>query len=256
MRPAPAGRRPATHREHVLPTGGMHLVFRLTEAPLRLFQGEEDRHGRLVGPTVVGGARARYYVRELPQPDGSVGAMLRPGAARWLLAATAAELSGRHTDLEDLWGLAARSAHERLLEAGDPGDALRLLEELLVQRLPVVRGLHPVVARALFEFTATDQVAAVVARSGCSHRHFVALFRDAVGLSPKRYCRVLRFRRALQLVAGNRISLAQIALESGYSDQAHFQREFRELAGMAPDAYRKISPALPSHVPAPAAAAC
>jgi AraC-like DNA-binding protein len=231
----------------------MHLVFRLAETPLRLFEGEEERRGRLVGPAVVGGARAGFYVRELPQPEGSVGAMLRPGAARWLLDATAAELAGRHTDLEDLWGPAAGSAHARLMEAGDP---LTVLEELLAQRLPVVRRLHPVVAQALYEFTATDQVAKVVARSGCSHRHFVALFRDAVGLSPKRYCRVLRFRRALQLVAGNRASvLAQVALESGYSDQAHFQREFRELAGMTPDAYRKIRPALPSHVPAPATAA-
>lgn len=241
------------HREHVLPTGGMHLVFRLVDTPLRLFEDEEERHGRLVGPALVGGARARYYLRELPRSEGSVGAMLRPGAARWLFDATAAELSGRHTDLEELWGLAARSAHARLLEAVDP---LTLLEELLAQRLPVVRHLHPIVAQALYEFTATDQVAMVVARSGCSHRHFVALFRDAVGLSPKRYCRVLRFRRALQLVAGHRTSvLAQIALESGYSDQAHFQREFRELAGLAPDAYRRISPALPSHVPAPVTAA-
>ena len=45
-------------REHVVPTGGMHLVFRLSDDPLRLFDDEHDREGRTVSTMVVGGARA------------------------------------------------------------------------------------------------------------------------------------------------------------------------------------------------------
>jgi len=41
-----------------------------------------------------------------------------------------------------------------------------------------------------------------------------------------------------------------LALEAGYSDQSHFNRDFLEIAGMTPQAYRRAAPASPNHVPA------
>jgi transcriptional regulator GlxA family with amidase domain len=55
------------------------------------------------------------------------------------------------------------------------------------------------------------------------------LFRRAVVLTPKVYTRVLRFQRTLQQMATDpRASCAALALAVGYSDQPHFNREFRE----------------------------
>jgi AraC-like DNA-binding protein len=89
----------------------------------------------------------------------------------------------------------------------------------------------------------------VVGESGCSHRTFIALFRRAVGLTPKRYCRVLRFRRALQDTAAGSGSLADLAAAAGYRDQAHFNRDFREFAGVTPGEYCRASPRAPHHLP-------
>ncbi len=247
---APAGRA----REHVLPTGAMHLVFRMSDGPLHLFDDAEDRHGRSIGRAVVGGARSTFYRKDISTPGCSVGAELRPGAAELLFGATAEELSQRHTRLDDLWGRLANIAHEQLLEAGDPKQRLTILESVLASRLPVVRGLHPAVAYAIERFDASATVDAVVRRSGYSHRHFIALFRRATGLSPKVYCRVLRFQNALGRAALDRTaSWAAIAVEAGYSDQAHFHRDFVEFAGVTPTAYRQIAPLSPSHVPLPVA---
>ena len=94
------------------------------------------------------------------------------------------------------------------------------------------------------------EVRRVVNESGYSHRRFIEVFRAAVGLGPKLYCRVLRFQGALDLVAARpEAALVDVALEAGYSDQPHFQREFRELAGVSPTRYRDLSPAFAHHVP-------
>jgi hypothetical protein len=93
----------ASAREHVLPTGSMHLVFRLSDPPLRLFDGVEDTDGHTLGHAIVGGARSTFYVRDISTPSCSVGAQLHPGAAESLFGATAEELAERHTRLEDLW---------------------------------------------------------------------------------------------------------------------------------------------------------
>ncbi len=239
-------------REHVLPTGQMHLVFRLSGAPLRLFDGPDDLAGRAIGCAVVGGARRGHYVRDVSRPGASVGAQLRPGAAELLFHASAEELAERHTPLEELWGHGADEALARLQEAhGDgsaPGRTLAAFEELLLARLPRVRALHPAVAHALADEGATDDVAALVRASGVSHRHFVAVFRRATGLSPKTFTQVRRFQRALERASRSADGWAEIAFACGYSDQAHLQREFLRFAGVTPGAWRRAAPAQPNHV--------
>ena len=95
-----------------------------------------------------------------------------------------------------------------------------------------------------------EPIEAAVQRSGLSHRHFVALFRRAVGLAPKAYSRVLRFQNALRAArSGKADSWAGIAHDAGYSDQAHFTRDFVEFAGVTPSAYRRLAPAEVNHLP-------
>lgn len=239
----------AARREHVLPTGLMHLVFRLSDDPLRLFTDVDDTSGEVVGDALVGGARASFYIREVSRPLCSVGAQLRPGGAEALFGVSADELAGRHTRLDDLWGPSVASMRERLAERRPLEQRLDVLEVILAERLPQVRGLHPAVAQALEQFTATSIVDTVVRGSGYSHRTFISLFRRSVGLTPKRYSRVLRFLRALRRVSGGTASWADLATAAGYSDQAHFNREFREFAGVTPGEYCQASPRFAHHVP-------
>jgi AraC-like DNA-binding protein len=237
-------------RECVLPTGAMHLAFRLSSQPFRFFNDVEDTAGQAFGHAIVGGARAAPYVREVSGPARSVGALLHPGACNLLFGVTADELAGRHTALDELWGPWVAETRERLLAAGSPAQQLDLFESFLAARLPRVHGLHPAVAHALERFAMTSDVREVVRQTGYSHRRFIALFRQAVGLTPKLYCRVLRFQRTLERMAADPApALVELALEAGYSDQAHFNREFREFTGLTPEEYRERSPSLPYHVP-------
>jgi AraC-like DNA-binding protein len=234
---------PARH-EHVLPTGSMHVVLRLDDEPVRLLHNGQAID---VGTAVIGGVRSSYYVKET-RAVRSVGAQLHAAASLPLLGVPAEELAERHTRLDDLWGAAAASLRTRLQEARSPAEALACFEAALEARLPRVRGVHPAIAQALARFDELEDVADVVAASGLSHRRFLTVFRQAVGLAPKRYCRVLRFQRAIAgVVAGQ--PLVAVAAHAGYSDQAHLTREFRELAGVSPGVYRHIAPEQDHHVP-------
>ena len=230
----------------------MHLVFRLSDQPLRLFDDINDRNGRELGYAIVGGARSNFYVRDVSEPTSSVGAQLLPGASEFLFGVPADELAERHTPLEDLWGQSAVDQRDRLLEADSLERRLDIFESLLMARLPRVYGLHPAVAHALERFTTTADVGEVVRETGYSHRRFIALFSRAAGLTPKIFCRVLRFQRAVELTAANQSpSRVDVALAAGYSDQPHFNRQFREFAGVTPGEYEQISPPSPNHVPIP-----
>lgn len=239
---------PRSLRELVVPTGDMHLAIRL-DAPLRLFADARDDRGEILGHTVVGGARAVAHHRCLGTPSRSVGAQLRPGAALFLFAASAAALAGQHTALDALWGRAATRLHTRLLEAPSAALRLRILEQELSTRLTRARRLHPLVAEALTRLHADPNlaIAPLAEHAGYSQRHLLELFREAVGLSPKRYARVLRLQRALpRLAAGERA--IEVALAGGYADEAHLHRELRDVTGLSVREYHIAATGAPNHV--------
>jgi AraC-like DNA-binding protein len=246
---------PVPAREHVLPTGLMHLVFRLSGPGVRIFDNAADGKGRPLGQALVGGPRAGFYAKDIGTPSHSVGVQLLPGAAQALLGLPADELAGQHVSLEDLWGVGhAALAREQLLAAATPQETLRRLEALLLQRLRAgpLQGAHPVVMQAPRQFEAGMGVEEAVARSGYSNRQFIRLFSQAVGLGPKLYCRLQRFQKALPMLQGTQ-SLAEVAMDAGYSDQPHMSREFREFAGLTPEQYRLARPVSANHVPVPLA---
>ncbi|MFW6051834.1 MAG: helix-turn-helix domain-containing protein [Myxococcota bacterium] len=240
-----------TRRERLLPTGDAHLALRLADEPLRLCAHPEDTEGRAVDTAVVGGPRGAAYLKDASRPVGSVGAQLMPGAVPALLGVPAGELRDRHVPLSLLWGRAVRRLQEQLWELrGDPERTLDRLEAFLLARLAQGRRSHPAVLHALEGLEASGDVGEAVRASGYSHRHFLALFRDATGLSPAEYIQVRRFRRAVALMRSRpACSLAEVAIAGGYADQAHLTRAFRRHAGITPGTYRAIAPPHAHHVP-------
>jgi AraC-like DNA-binding protein len=235
-------------KERALPDGHMHVVIRLTGAPIRILDTAHPT-GHSYGYSVIGGARSSYYVRELPEPARAIGATLLPGAAHALFGVSALELANRHTSLVDLWGAQVDALRNRLLQVAQPRQQLELFELFLLARVPQVKGLHPAIAQVFANTPALHDVRSMVSSSGLSHRRFVELFGHAVGLTPKRFARVLRFQGALKSVGRNpRPRWSEVALNAGYSDQAHFNREFREFGGLTPEEYRRAAPESPGHV--------
>lgn len=129
---------PMRRKELVFPTGAMDLVLRLEGAPLRLIAGPDDAVGETVGTSVIGGARACAYIKDVSNPAPTVGAMLRQGAIELMSNVPAIEFAGRHTRIEDLWAPAALSdLMDRLRETQTLAGRLTLFEDILSARPPV-----------------------------------------------------------------------------------------------------------------------
>ncbi|MEW1638189.1 helix-turn-helix domain-containing protein [Streptomyces sp. NPDC093801] len=95
----------------------------------------------------------------------------------------------------------------------------------------------PVVAEAWSRLRACHgQVSAkeLTAATGRGRRRLQMLFREQIGLPPQSVSRILRFQRALTLGSDACRSLADRATLCGYYDQAHMNRDFRDLAGLTP----------------------
>ena len=85
------------------------------------------------------------------------------------------------------------------------------------------------------------QIGHVAEAAGLSAGHFTRLFQEEVGLTPKQFARVRRFRTVLRRArtahTAQRVNWAQLAADCGYYDQAHLIKEFHAFAGVCPSAY-------------------
>lgn len=171
-----------------------------------------------------------------------IGVHFKPGGAFPFLGVPVGELADLHVDLEALWGSAALELRERLCAAATPAERFALLERALTARLCCPLEHHravPVALRALGRPDARPRIRDVAQDPGLSHRRLVEVFTAEVGLTPKLFCRVQRFQRALAFVrqSAEAPNWAMQALDCGYFDQSHLIHDVLTFSGLTPAAY-------------------
>lgn len=165
---------------------------------------------------------------------------LPPATAQALLRRPLHELANAVVALPDLLGVEADGLVDRLASTPDWERRFALLDGYLAGQLADAPPLAAEVHWALEVLTRRHgrvPVGRLARATGWSQRHFTARFREQVGLAPKAYARVLRFHYAYRrMLAAPEQCRAQIAADAGYYDQPHLNRDFRDLAGLAPGA--------------------
>jgi AraC-like DNA-binding protein len=224
------GARPGTHVG--MPSGTVTLVLALDE-PLHLV-GADGRRGRY--DTVVAGLHASPAHILHDGTQHGVQLALTPAGAALLLGGPPGEISGTSLDLGELVGPTARRLHERLSETADWGRRFELVvDELFAGREPRWEP-RPEVRRAWQVLRRTRgrvPIGALAREVGWSTRHLGERFRAEYGHPPKTTARVMRLEESRRLIRQGH-PLAQVAATCGYADQSHLNRDWVDLAGVAP----------------------
>jgi AraC-like DNA-binding protein len=202
---------------------------------------------------VLSGARSDCFVIETDQQERVAGIQFLPGGAFPFLRMPSSETEGIIIDLDDLWRGRAAELLERLLAAPSVESMFLILERCLMAQLVRPLELHPAVRYGIERFQqpgSAERVSDVIECVGLSSRRFIELFHAEVGLTPKAFSRVRRFQNVLQTIRQRReTNWADIALDCGYYDQAHFIHDFRSFSGFTPNEYMaKATPHI-NHIP-------
>jgi AraC-like DNA-binding protein len=229
-------------RERILPMGTIELVIRLDSS--------RTSDSGLAGP------RSQPTFIHRQQKNELLGIHFKPGGAFPFLGFPLGELHNTWITLADLWGeRRAQRLLDLLHQASTIDHKFRLLERWLMWIAGQPPAHHAAIAFALDALDADSglQSSAIVAEKvNLSQRRFIALFRNEVGLTPKLFCRVQRFRDIVVKINNvANVDWVDIALSSGYTDQSHFIHEFREFSGLRPSDYLSLRTEHPGHVRVP-----
>jgi AraC-like DNA-binding protein len=198
--------------QRVLPDNCADLLFDLDD-------GRGFVVGTMTAPLLLTGRRTPAFF----------GIRFLPGRALPFAGAPLHELTDA---LQPLGG----SLAEELAEAVDDEGRVRMAEASLARTLARAEARDARVDAAVARLTArAESIDDVAAAVGLTRQHLRRRFLEHVGITPKTFARVARFRRLLSDArASARAPWAALAADHGYADQSHLIAEFRELAGTSP----------------------
>jgi AraC-like DNA-binding protein len=239
----------ASSQVKLLPIGSMELVINLNSDTIPLFDRTSRERCGSTSSMRLCGIQSQSLIIDNHSQISVMGVHFQPGGSVPFFQISARELHNQVISLGELWNFHAEKLRENLLQAQTIKTRFLVLEHFLL-RMMQPHEPHPIVDFALREFqkSSVPMINEVVNKIGISNRYFGQLFCDFVGITPKSFCRIQRLRRVLLLLAGKTcVDWNDIALTSGYFDQAHFIHDFRSFAGSSPTIYLKQRGLYPCH---------
>jgi len=238
--------------ERVMPSGDMQIVINLFDDSTRVYNPKNLRHYERLSGSLLCGAHSSAVIVDAAELRETVGVHFKAGGAFPFFKLPVNALQDVHVTLEEVWGEEGRCLREQLLEARRAESKFQILERALLRRAAGRFERHRAVQYALgrFQRAPHEAVSGVTEETGLSERRFIQLFANEVGLTPKLYCRVQRFQKAVSQTFGSApVDWAEVALDCGYFDQAHFIHDFVAFSGLTPSTYLRQRTGPGNHVP-------
>jgi AraC-like DNA-binding protein len=235
-------RTPAPLRRRQMPIAAIPVILSFG-LPFELLDPHDpDRGSRRRRVSFVAGAHDQFSIVEHDGLSHGVQIYFTPLGARRVLGLPLRELTNQVVPFEDVLGEpVARELVERLALAPGWPERFALLDATICARLREASEPAPALAWAWRRLEQSDgrlPIGVLAQELGCSRRHLVAQVHEQLGLPPKTLARILRFNRAVELLGrDDGARLGEIALDCGYYDQAHLNRDFRAFAGDPPNAF-------------------
>jgi AraC-like DNA-binding protein len=225
---------PLCRRE--VPTAFVPVIINFG-APIRMFDQRDPSRWTDYGSFTTGAYDSHVLVGSAG-PSSGLEMHLSILGARLFMGRPLGELKNTAVSFDDVFGCDGRRLTLELYDAPTWDARFTILDRALASRILSARPPAASVLwtwRRLVETGGRTSIATIVAETGFSQKHVIAQFRQEIGLSPKTLARVLRFGHAIRIIqAGGGASLAAIAQDCGYYDQAHFSRDFHAFAGVTP----------------------
>jgi AraC-like DNA-binding protein len=217
----------APEQAETLPHPNVHMVF------------EQDGRSRIRGP-----ARAKFST-VLEEKGGVFAVKFTPGGFFPFVGVPVSRFADTTMTLREVFGAEGDVLEARVLAGTSDLSRVNVIEPFLRAQQPRFDENVKLLTEIVYAVAKDREILKVedlVQRYGRNKRTLQRLFAKYVGVSPKWVIQRYRLHEAAEQLAADRlVNQSELALSLGYSDQAHFVRDFRSIVGVSPAAYGRAA---------------
>ncbi len=211
------------------------IIFYIRDAPL-IHRGHIER-ATSIPPCIFVAQHTERINSKMGKDHLMVYVGFKPGGLYRLLGIPMNKLINEPTDGKDLYGNEISLILEQLNEATSWTGIIKVVEEFLLSKLKGLRPMEPFdqAIEQLVREHGNMSMDYIAGLSCLSFRQFERKCKDKIGVPPKLYARIARFSKAYRMKEINSsLSWTNLAHSSGYFDQMHLIRDFKEFTGVTP----------------------
>ncbi len=191
----------------------------------------------------LSGPHRNYFSISAKKDTDLLAVQFRPGGLYPFVRQTVAELAEQVHDARLFFGDFIKQLRNDVLMADSSETKVRIVEAWLKDRMDASlgppKGIELAINRIQNDPT-VDTVTTCIAESGFSQKHTIHLFKKYTGYRPKDLQRILRFSHAVNKIQNDKpVSWIELSTDCGYSDQAHFIRDFKHFSGFTPTGFQQ-----------------
>lgn len=171
-----------------------------------------------------------------------VGIRFRPAGFTAFCRVPVYEFTDKRIDLTLVESLFDERFYASLPEKGTTEEVIRHIDLYFIQKLNNIFSPEVQIAYSVNLIRQSNGLLLlneIAGKSCLSLRHFERKFKIAVGISPKAFCKIVKFQYACDYLKTNKkASLFTTAVDCGYYDQAHLIKDFKALSGTPPSCFK------------------
>ena len=211
--------------QRILPDGCVDVIFKF------------DKIKGIFLARIVG-TMTTFFEINYPQTMEMFGIRFKPAGITVFTRVPVNEFTDRDVELALVETLFDKCFYETLPEKQSMEEIITHTDNYLINRIPCLYQFDKQIIRAIdLIFLAKGQLSpAKVASDVClCQRHFERRFKSAIGISPKTFAKIVRFKQALRYLRNSSYQdLLSVAIECGYYDHTHLIKDFRDFSGETP----------------------
>jgi AraC-like DNA-binding protein len=214
----------------VFPDGCTDIIFKFDRTSGTAYAG-------------IFGTMTRFVEVDYPTSTQMFGIRFKPAGMTAFTRIPMEEFTDRSVELELVNTLFTPSFYEALPEKQSMAEIVARTNHCLIKQLPSLYPSDRQIIRAvdLIRLAKGQLSLAGVAFEVClCQRHFERKFKLTIGVSPKMFAKIFRFKHAMQCLRNYpQKDLLTIAIECGYYDHTHLIKDFKLLSGETPTDFRR-----------------
>jgi AraC-like DNA-binding protein len=230
-----AGASAYEHDELLLPDGYAEIVFTLDAGYQRWPIGEQARRSVMSRSYLIGG-RSHSVMTSGARRLKLVGVKLEPQALRGLIRVPLNEFQDATLELRELNHPGLLALEEAVANASSVGEIAATLDRFFLRHLDA--GANDPAVEWMVRNIRGARGALSIARSraelALDERTVGRRFAAGIGMTPKRYARIVRFKHNYHALLLRQADPARAGHLEGFYDQSHFIRDFRHFTGTTP----------------------